>query len=284
MFLIGEFSRIARVSTRQLRHYDEIGLFTPVKIDAETGYRYYSADQLPKLNRILALKDLGLSLDQITRLLDEDISAEEMHGMLTLRKAQIEQTLRDELERVRSIEERIWQIETEGVLGDEDVVLKSIPQQKFLSVRQMIPTVREGFALMYDIHRLLPQRAGRSILGNFGIIFHSEGFTMEDIDVEMGFLLEQPFLDRFKLSDGREMTVRTVPAVETMATLARVGIYNDSVGHYGALGTWIQKHDYQIDGAGWEVFIQPFQPGMEDKAVVEIQIPVKPISRDLQMS
>lgn len=277
MYQIGEFSTIARVSTAQLRHYDKLGLFQPLHTDPVTGYRYYSAAQLPRLNRILALKDLGLSLEQIARLLDDDISAEEIHGMLTLRKAQIEQTLREELNRVRSIEERLWEIETEGVLSDEDVVLKSIPEQQYLSIREVVPSVADGFKLMYEIQRLLPQRAGRSVLGNFGLIFHSEGFATQDIDVEMGFLLQQPFFDTVTLSADRVLTVRTVAAVETMATLVRVGIFNDSVGHYGALGTWIERHNYQLAGAGWEVFIQPFEPGKEDEAVMEIRLPVKPI-------
>lgn len=279
MFQIGEFSRIARISMRQLRHYDELGLFRPARIDPETGYRYYSAAQLPQLNRILALKDLGLSLDQIRRLLDSDVSAEEIHGMLTLKKAQIEQTLRDELTRIRSIEERLWEIETDGVLSDEAVVLKSVPEQKFLSVRRIVPDVRTGFALMNNIHRLLPGRVedGRSLIGNFGIVFHSEGFETEAIDVEMGYLLTQPFFERFPLADGSEMTTRTVPAVDTMATLARVGIYHDVVGHYGALGTWIERHGYQMVGAGWEIFLQPYEPGKEDEAVIEIQISVKKI-------
>lgn len=277
MFQIGEFSRIARVSTRLLRHYDDIGLFKPQQIDPETGYRYYSATQLPQLNRILALKDIGLALDQIARLIDDNISAEEIQGMLTLKKAQIEQNLREDMMRVRNIEERLWQVKTEGVLSDEAVVLKSIPEQQFLSIRQVIPTVQDGFALMYDIHRLLPQRAGRSILGNFGLLFYFDGFQTEDIDVEMGFLLETDFYDTFPLSNGRELTTRTVPAVETMATLVRVGIYNDSVGHYGALGAWLEKHQYQMAGPGWEIFVQPFEPGKEDEAVIEIQLPVQKI-------
>jgi len=62
MFSIGEFSQVARVAPRQLRHYEELGLLKPERIDPETGYRFYSALQLPRLNRILALKDLGLSL------------------------------------------------------------------------------------------------------------------------------------------------------------------------------------------------------------------------------
>lgn len=117
MFSIGEFSRIACVTPRQLRHYEELGLFKPERIDPETGYRSYSALQLPRLNRILALKELGLTLTQILRLLDENISAQEIRGMLTMRKAQIEQTLRDELERVRSIEARIFQVEEQAGLS-----------------------------------------------------------------------------------------------------------------------------------------------------------------------
>ena len=78
MFLAGEFSKIAQVSKRQLHFYDEIGLFKPHHIDPETGYRYYSAAQLPELNKILALKELGLSLDQIGRVINDNISAEEI--------------------------------------------------------------------------------------------------------------------------------------------------------------------------------------------------------------
>ncbi len=82
MFRIGEFSRIAQVSGRLLRYYDEIGLLSPNFTDPETGYRYYSAQQLPRLNRILVLKELGLSLEQVARLLDQQTSTEEIRGML----------------------------------------------------------------------------------------------------------------------------------------------------------------------------------------------------------
>ena len=62
MFRIGEFAQIAQVSGRQLRFYDQLGLLPPAHIDPQTGYRYYSIRQLPRLNSILALKELGLSL------------------------------------------------------------------------------------------------------------------------------------------------------------------------------------------------------------------------------
>ena len=61
MIRIGDFARIGQVSIVTLRHYDEIDLLKPIAVDSVTSYRYYSVSQLPRLNRILALKDLGFS-------------------------------------------------------------------------------------------------------------------------------------------------------------------------------------------------------------------------------
>ena len=73
MFRIGEFAQIAQVSSRQLRFYDQIGLLQPAHTDGQTGYRYYSIRQLPRLNSIVALKELGLSLEQIDPLLKDQV-------------------------------------------------------------------------------------------------------------------------------------------------------------------------------------------------------------------
>lgn len=59
MFKISDFSRLSLVSAKALRYYDELGLLKPARVDESTGYRYYAASQLPRLNRILALKDPG---------------------------------------------------------------------------------------------------------------------------------------------------------------------------------------------------------------------------------
>lgn len=62
MFKIGDFSKFSRVSVKTLRYYDEIGLLKPETVDSNTGYRYYSAEQLPRLNSIVGLKELGMNL------------------------------------------------------------------------------------------------------------------------------------------------------------------------------------------------------------------------------
>ena len=82
MLRIGDFSRLTQVTVKALRHYDSLGLLRPAHIDPDSGYRYYTSSQLPRLNRILAMKEMGFSLEQIGQLLDADLSAEQMRSML----------------------------------------------------------------------------------------------------------------------------------------------------------------------------------------------------------
>jgi DNA-binding transcriptional MerR regulator len=127
MFSIGEFARLGTVSVRTLRHYDEIGLLHPAKVDPNTGYRSYAADQLGQLNRIMALKDLGFSLEQ-TRKLISGITLEELRGMLALRRAQLEQELEEYLTRLQGVEARLRYIEGETAMPADDITVKKIPE------------------------------------------------------------------------------------------------------------------------------------------------------------
>src|SRR5512147_2695308 len=130
MIRIGDFSKLSRVSIKALRFYDEMGLLKPVQVDRFTGYRYYEFDQLARLYRILALKDLGFSLEEIGRLLEGDLSAEQMRGMLKLRQAEIRQRVAEETGRLERVELWLRQIEQESTMSNYDVVLKKIEALK----------------------------------------------------------------------------------------------------------------------------------------------------------
>src|SRR5437762_13020762 len=108
--------------------------------------------------------------------------------------------MRDELLSIVSIEDRLKQIEEKGAFTDSDVILKAMPAQQFLSIRQIVPSIHEGFKLMYELNRLLPERTRKGVLGNFALVMHSDGFDTENVDVEMGFLLEHEGFDTFPLS------------------------------------------------------------------------------------
>ena len=130
MFRIGEFAQIAQVSGRQLRFYDQLGLLRPAHTDPQTGYRYYSIRQLPRLNGILALKELGLSLEQIGPLLKNDLPSAELRGRLTMKRAQLEQSRREEETRLRYIESRIAEMDRLGI--DLQLLLLTSPGVQLL--------------------------------------------------------------------------------------------------------------------------------------------------------
>ncbi len=284
MFQIGEFSKIAQVSGRLLRYYDKRGLLKPEYTDPQSGYRYYTADQLPHLNRILALKELGLSLDQIKRLLNDNISSEEIRGMLTLKKAQVEQTLLDEIARFRYIESRIEQIDRDGKLDDYDIVLKSIPSQRYLSLRHTFSSLYDVQLLGAELARQLPAQVGQSKLKSIMVIIHSETWEDENLDMEVGYLVTDDIGQHEIVVHDQQMTLREVPPVEYMLTLVRMGRPSLGHGNYSALGDWIDANGFRFAGSGREVFYRfPFV-NQEHHAIAEIQFPVEKIITSLPPS
>src|SRR5262245_4961448 len=107
MLTIGLFAQAGQVTVQTLRHYDRLGLLKPGQVDRFTNYRYYTLDQLPRLYRILALKELGLSLEQIGKILDDDISTEQLRGMLKLRRAELAETIEDASNQLTRVEAHI---------------------------------------------------------------------------------------------------------------------------------------------------------------------------------
>ena len=89
MLNIGEFARLGQVSPRMLRHYDRLGLLAPERVDPDSGYRSYGVHQLARLHRLLALRDLGVTLEQNGDLLDGEVPLEQLRGMRRLRRAQL---------------------------------------------------------------------------------------------------------------------------------------------------------------------------------------------------
>jgi DNA-binding transcriptional MerR regulator len=274
MFKIGEFSRIARVSGRLLRYYDGIGLLSPQRIDPATGYRYYSADQLGRLNRILALKDLGLSLEQVARMVDGKISTDEIRGMLMLKKADLERTLSEEAVRLRHIESRLQQIDEQGSLRDYDVVVKSAARQPYLSMRRTYRRIEDVVAMLRKVSRAATARIPESVRDAMIVVAYSD-FEDEDLDLEIGFSLKQEMTRRIALPGGMEMTVNELPAIECLATLVRSGPLHQSHIAFGALGIWMEANGFQIAGTSRELFLQPpFQRPDQEDVVMEIQFPV----------
>lgn len=279
MFRIGEFSRIAQVSGRLLRFYDELGLLSPTFTDPQTGYRYYSAQQLIRLNRILVLKELGLSLEQIARLLQREASTDELRGMLTLRKAQIEQALQEELTRLRRVEARLQQIDAQGQIQEPDVVLKAAPAQPFLAVREVLPGIAAVRQLVGSIATTVPAVIGQGAAGAIAIVMHGPMYEPDALDFAVGCLLTGKAPETLRLSEERVLTRQTLPPVETLATLVHTGRVEESHRTYGLLAAWIERHRFQVVGLPRELILQ--LPDRDDTAVFELQLPVRRLDEEL---
>src|SRR5215469_14722216 len=178
MFSIGEFARFGAVSVRTLRHYDEIGLLRPARVDPETGYRCYTPAQLGQLNRIIALKELGLSLAQAKQLVT-GITAEELRGMLVLRRAQLEQELEAHKNQLLEVEARLSYIAREGTMPADDITVKMIPAMGVVAIAGRAPAfgAENIVPVVNRSQELFDQLGIRELVTEAGprVIFYEQG-------------------------------------------------------------------------------------------------------------
>ena len=272
MFRIGEFAQIAQVSGRLLRYYEELGLLHPVHTDP-SGYRYYSARQLPRLNRILALKELGLTLEQIKPLIDGEVGADDMRAMLEERRTRAADAVRMEEMRLRQIESRIAQLDA-GVGGAEDVVVKAIAPVPYLATTCFCEdkdhAVRVVGQVLGEARPLISASLRERLL-----VVSRTGNNAEGLDLDIGFALTKETERRVKLPGGMELSPRELPSEDMMATVVRTGPPWRAHFAFGAIGTWIEDNGYELSGACREVFLDPpFYDGASEP-VIEIQFPVR---------
>lgn len=288
MLRIGDFSQLAQVSVPTLRHYDELGLLKPAHVDKFTDYRYYTVEQLPRLNRILALKDLGLSLDQIRQLLKDDVPAAQLRGMLAMKRAEIEQHIEHERARLARVEARLRQIEHEGEAAPYDVVLKRVDAVTIAGVRQIVPHVSMMPDLRFPALRRLYDWLGANRLLRAEpelMLYHNPEYSDEDIDMEAAVTLDKPALKTLAGADATErgISVRQLPPVERMASTIHHDRLVDIPQAIIALFAWIGRNGYRSAGPireihlyGREIDIADDPADWDAPRVMEIQVPVEP--------
>lgn len=259
---------------RLLRYYDEINLLRPAHTDTANGYRYYTAAQLPQLNRILVLRDLGLTLDQIARSLQSNVSSDELRGMLAMRRAQIEQLQQEQALQLRVLESRIAALDSSARDEPHDVIIRAEPERRYLSLRTRHPSFKTAVQMVLDLHRELPRQLTRGVLGPFMGISHSLEFEPDDLDLELGFALEaEP--NKLPQLAGQQLTVRSLPAHSKLACCVRVGSPIEAHLTTARIARHLEATGYKIAGPSREIFLEPPRDGSLDRAVVEMAFPVE---------
>lgn len=122
-YKIGDFAVISRVSVKMLRHYDELGLFVPAHVDPQSGYRFYVLDQLPRLHRLMALKELGFSLAEIGDILNDDLSIDALQALAHQREADLAARIAQAQHRLERLQQWRRRIELEDALPDYEFLL-----------------------------------------------------------------------------------------------------------------------------------------------------------------
>lgn len=168
MLSIGDLARHARVSVRMLRHYDAEGLVRPQHVDATTGYRWYSASQVGRVNTLVALKGLGFTLAQCRVILDEQVSVEQLRGMLRLRQSELEQQIKTDTQRLQEVGRRLRSIERGLTMTNDTLEIKPLPALRVVQVSAEVNDTTEiGHAIspLFDTLKERLAAAGVTVKG-----------------------------------------------------------------------------------------------------------------------
>jgi DNA-binding transcriptional MerR regulator len=252
-----------------LRHYDATGLLRPARVDPASGYRFYAAAQLARLNRIIALKDLGFTLEQVRSLLDQEVSADQLAGMLRLRRAELEAQIAADTARLTQVEARLRIIQLEGTMPANDIKIKSVPAVTVAELTAVAPSLEPASIgpVIKPLYAELGDRLGRAGLTPCGpgIAWYEDG--PDDTVVVHASLPVNAEPDG---STGVTMT--TLPQLERAATIVHRGSMDHVLATIQTLGRWVEAHGYRPAGHPREVYLDC--PDDQDQWVTELQEPL----------
>jgi DNA-binding transcriptional MerR regulator/effector-binding domain-containing protein len=282
MFSIGDFAQAGQVSVRMLRHYDQIGLLRPARVDPRSGYRFYEAAQLHRLNRLVVLKDLGFSLETVRTILDDEVDAAELRGMLLLRRAELAQQIAADGYRLRRVEVRLRTIESEGRMSSRDVIVKSVEPVVVAEVSALSPSddpSEVGPVVQALYERLTTAMVEQQIaFAGPGIAYYRP--AGDGLEVHAGCEVTP----NSQMTPGSVATagiaIVELPGIARAATLLHVGVMDEIITSYAALGTWIEEHGYRTDGTAREVYLTTY-PLPQQEWRTEIQMPIVDQSESL---
>ncbi|MER7107910.1 MerR family transcriptional regulator [Streptomyces sp. NPDC000229] len=273
MFTIGDFARHGRVSVRMLRHYDAIGLLRPARVDPYSGYRFYEAGQLARLNRVIALKDLGFTLDQVRSILDEQVGAEELRGMLRLRQAELESAIGEAAARLAQVGARLRAIESEGHMSTQDVVVKSVPGVRLAELTGIAAGFGPGEIgpVITPLYQELCTRLEAAGVTGFGpgIAYYEDAPAGDgSIVVHAGMTVPAGVA----VPDVPDVRIVDLPGIDEAATVVHRGPMDELLPTIQTLATWIDTNGYRSAGYSRELYLEC--PEDHAKWVTEIQEPV----------
>ena len=264
LYKIGMFANMNRVTIKALRYYDEQKLLVPVYVDEENGYRYYAAGQMAQLHRIIALKNMGFSIDDIRKIIE---GAEEK-SFLLVKKQEI-------LKEIAVLTDKLSQIESylarDSINLSAPVLIKEIPQAIVCTMKRRIKSYDALFELMPQMGAQMELSDCRCAQPSYCFTHYLEPeYKEEDILVEICEAVTE------KKPDTGDIAFKVLPKVPMAACIFHKGSYNTLPESYAMLLQYIEENGYEICGNIRESYIDGVcNKETENEWLTEIQIPVK---------
>lgn len=269
MFKIGEFSKLVKVSARMLRYYDQCGLFRPAEIDRYTGYRLYSAVQIPILSRIIGLRDMGFRVEEIEDLLPRYDDAEYMRCALVQKQAEIDAAIAQEQSKLDNIAALCSKLGQALAGAISRVELKALPSVQVLALREIIPSYEAEYELWKKMDAFVKKSGIVCDLNGYSIYYDDE-YKEEALDVEIAVPVET-------MGESRDGFVyRTLEAVPQAATIRFANSYENYDPAIEKLALWIEEQGFEVADNVRGLTLTGPQSGAEPRDwLTELQIPVR---------
>lgn len=270
MLKIGEFSKLSRISIRMLRHYDDIGILIPEMTDNLTGYRYYSEAQLPIVNRIKALKDMGFSLTVIGEILDTYTDNRALKQYLVLKQSEVREQAEKMNRQLLLLETTISRLGEGEAVMKYNVTLKELPQRTVASVRKIIPAYNEE-GMLWNI--LMSETASLNIQEDTPCytlaIFHDGEHKEHEVDVEVQRSIKG------KYENTENVVFKTIEPIQ-MASATYKGSYEQISEVNEAVANWVSDNNYEFAGLSFLIYhVSPYETQNPEEWVTEVCYPVK---------
>jgi len=264
---IGDFSKLSRVSIRMLRHYDDIGLLKPAEIDTFTGYRYYQEEQLFTIGRITALKDMGFSLADIIRILENYEDKEKMEAFLLERQKELKKQSEETQYKLMLLETAQKRLRREQSMS-YDVTVKTIPERYAATVRMIIPSYEDEQRAWSVLHS---ECGGKVVPADpclTGAEFFDDEYKEENVDVRIWMTVKGTY------ENTEHVEFQTLPAVKVASCIVN-GSYTQLTDATATAMAWIRDNGYTMNGPMFCIYhVSPAQTSNPDELVTEICFPV----------
>ncbi|MDH6705790.1 DNA-binding transcriptional MerR regulator [Kitasatospora sp. MAA19] len=243
---IGDFSRATHMTVKTLRHYHEVGLLEPVDVDPRTGYRRYSAEQIPTAQVVRRFRDLGMPLEEIrTVLAASDVPTRNRHISAHLHR------LEEELGRTQRAVAALRDLLSSPAPSDSSAIeLRSVGAVRAAAITATVEAQDVGAWFQGALGELFATVAGQGLreTGHAGGVYADELFTLHRGQSTVFVPCDGP------VRPVGRVEPLLVPPVE-LAVIEHCGPPSEIDRAYGALAAYVARHALAVDGPIREYYL-----------------------------